>query len=326
MPWTAYACRAGTTTLLRPTERQLRELLEEPDVATVWIDVVGANADDQALLADLFGLHPLMIEDILQESQPKLEVHPSYTYIIIHGIDPSHRSPDDLKTIDLDLLLAKNFVLTHHDGPLLGVDDVRKNLDLDPRILQRHPSFLAHTLLDHVVDNYLPLMDDYAKAVDELELGIMRQTSGDRNVLERIFDLKHSLQRIRRVGIHQKDILHRLARGELELIPKDAIPFYRDVYDHFLRVSDLADSYRDLVSAALDVHLSVQSHRMNEVMKVLTLISTIMLPLTFLTGFFGMNFEYMPGLHWKYGYEAAAVVMIGISITMAYLFKRRRWL
>lgn len=292
----------------------------------MWIDVVGADANDQHLLGEIFGLHPLMIEDILQESQPKLELHDDYAYIIVHGIDPDHRNPDDLKTLDLDLLVAKNFVLTHHDGPLRSVDDVRKKLEKDPRLLHRSPAFVAHTILDHLVDNFQPLMDAYARAIDDLELGIMRQTENDRRLLERIFDLKHSLQRIRRIGIHQKDILSRLARGDVELIPEDALPFFRDVYDHFLRVVDLADSYRDLVSASLDVHLSVQSHRMNEVMKVLTLISTVMLPLAFVTGFFGMNFEYMPWIHWKYGYETSVALMATISLSMLFFFKRRHWL
>ena len=167
-------------------------------------------------------------------------------------------------------------------------------------------------------------MDRYDEDLDDLEAKIMADPHP--SMLEQIFDLKRSLQRVRRVAVHQKEILQRLSRGEFDLVDRNALPFYRDVYDHFVRVADLTESYRDLVAAVLEMYLSMQSQRLNEVMKVLTLISTIMLPLTFVAGVYGMNFEFMPELHWKYGYVFALSLMGLITAGLIWYFKRKRWL
>ena len=320
----AFACRKGSTALLEPSADQLPELIEADDVL-VWIDVEGANSDDERILTDIFGLHPLLVEDILGESQPKLEEHDDFYYLIAHGIDLEHSTPVDLKTVEIDLLLAPGFVLTHHDRKVASIEFVVSRVRRDPRILHKDPAFLAHAIIDHLIDRYLPLMSQYDDAIGDLEVSIMREKS-PKGVLEKIFDLKHSLQRIRRVAIHQLDVLLRLSNGTMSRIPEDALPFYRDIYDHFVRVNDLADSYRELVSSSLDAFLSVQSNRMNEVMKVLTLISTIMLPLTFIVGLYGMNFDDMPELHWKHGYAFAWGLMVLNVFVFVSFFRRRGWL
>ena len=320
----AFACRKGSTALLEPSEGQLAELIVDPDVL-LWVDVEGATKDDEKLLTDIFGLHPLLVEDILGEAQPKLEEHDDFYYLIVHGIDPEHDTPADLKTVEIDVILAPGFVLTHHDRGAASIEFVLKRLKRDPRIMHQDPAFLAHAIIDHLVDRYLPLMGQFDHAIGELELAIMSETK-TKGILERIFDLKHSLQRIRRVAIHQTDGLLRLSNGTMPRIPEDALPFYRDVYDHFVRVNDLTDSYRDLVSSSLDAFLSVQSNRMNEVMKVLTLISTIMLPLTFIAGLYGMNFDHMPELHWDYGYAFSWALMVVTAIGFVVFFRKRGWL
>ncbi len=148
----------------------------------------------------------------------------------------------------------------------------------------------------------------------------------DPKLLRRIFALKHILQRLRRVGLHQKTILRRLSAGELPHVPDEARPFFRDVDDHFVRVMDLTESYGDLVASSLEAYLSMQSHRLNEVMKILTIISTIMLPLTFITGLYGMNFDAMPGIHWEYGYQMAWFVMLASSVGSFVWMKRKGWI
>ncbi len=324
----AYACRhEGPLELLHPTHEELRALVAEPGV-TVWVDIEGVTKDDEKLLTEVFGLHPLLVEDILGEAQPKLEQHENFVYLIVHGIDPERREPTDLGTLEMDLLLGPNFVLTHHTDHMRSIEHVHKRIEKDPSLMQKHPAFVAHAILDHLTDHYLPLMESFDAEIDRLEVQIIQHGQAN-GILERIMDLKHGLQRIRRIGIHQKDLLQRLSTGgtiPLILIPKEALPFYRDVYDHFLRVADLADSYRELVGSTLDAYLSVQSHRLNEVMKVLTLISTIMLPLTFIVGVYGMNFDRMPELHWSYGYLFAWFLMLATAGILVFYFKRRGWL
>jgi magnesium transporter len=201
---------------------------------------------------------------------------------------------------------------------------MRDELQRTPRALERGAAFIAHGILDRMVDAYLPIVDAWDEEVDAIEAAVIENPT--REVLSRIFTLKRALQRLRRVALHQREVLHRLSRGEFELVPESALPFYRDVYDHFLRVNDLIESYRDLVTSALEAYLTVQANRMNEVMKTLTIVATILLPLTFIAGVYGMNFDHIPELHWRYGYAFAWALMIGIGSAMLWLFRRRGWI
>ena len=320
----AFACRKGSTTLFEPSVEQLLELREDPEVM-LWVDIEGATKDEEQMLTDVFGLHPLLVEDMIGETHPKLEEHDEHYYLIVHGLDADHHSPTDLETVEIDVILGDCFVLTHHDRAVASVEFVIKRIRRDPRLMHQSPAFLAHAIIDHEVDRYLPLMGAYDYEIGDLELSIMQETA-PKGVLERIFDLKRTLQRIRRVAIHQTDVLLRLSNGTMSRIPEEALPFFRDVYDHFIRVNDLTDSYRDLVSSSLDAFLSVQSNRMNEVMKVLTLISTIMLPLSFIVGLYGMNFDHMPELHWDYGYAFSWALMILTAAGLVIFFRKRGWL
>jgi magnesium transporter len=167
-------------------------------------------------------------------------------------------------------------------------------------------------------------MDMFDETIDTLETQVMAEPKPV--LLTQIFSLKRSLQQIRRVSVHQRDMLLRISRGEFELVDKAALPFFRDVYDHFVRVADLTDSYRDLVAGILEMYLSVQGQRLNEVMKILTIISTIVLPLNFIAGVYGMNFDFLPGIHWAYGFAATVLVMLSLSGGLIVFFKQRGWL
>ncbi len=317
----AFAHRQRGKELVEPSLDELPTMLADPSW-NIWVDIEGVLTEDmEKLLKDTFNFHPLLIEDIFQESIPKVEQHEAFLYLIVHGIDPETRDPRSLNTIELDIVLGRRFILTHHDRPMYSVRDVKELVRKRPERLGKGAAYVAHSLLDHVVDRYVPIMDKFDDSIDELEVKILR--SPVPTVLEEIFELKRSLQRLRRVSMHQKEILFRLSRGEFDLIPKDARPFYRDVYDHFVGVSELADSYRELVSASLDAYLSMQSNRLNETMRTLTRISTVMLPLTFIAGIYGMNFEYMPELHWKAGYPIALATMAITGIGFLWYFKKR---
>jgi len=297
----------------------------------VWVELERKTQEADELLKAL-EIHPLTVEDIWGPShQPKIDDFPNYLYVIIHGIGSAQRAKLDL--VEVDILIGPNWLITHdRDG--LVADDIGTELDHSPRLLVKGAPWLAHAILDRSVDRYLPIIDQLDHEIDKLENDVIEKagTPRGRTVLARILEFKRLLQKLRRTSIHQREILLRLSRGEYEEIPADALPFYRDVYDHFLRVQDIAEGYRDLVTSSLDAYLSVQSNRMNEVMKTLTLMSTVMLPLTFIAGIYGMNFDYesspynMPETHWYLGYPFAIGLMLIVAAGILWFFKSKGWI
>ncbi|MBA2541310.1 MAG: magnesium/cobalt transporter CorA [Deltaproteobacteria bacterium] len=297
----------------------------------VWVELERKTTEADELLTKL-EIHPLTIEDIWgPSSAPKIDDFPNYLYVIIHGVGSAQKSRLDL--VEVDILIGPNWLITHdRDG--LVADDIGTELDHSPRLLQKGAPWLAHAVLDRAVDRYLPIIDQLDSEIDKLENDVIEKagTSRGKGVLTTILEFKRVLQKLRRTSIHQREMLLKLSRGEYEEIPPEALPFYRDVYDHFLRIQDISESYRDLVTSCLDAYLSVQSNRMNEVMKTLTLMSTVMLPLTFIAGIYGMNFDpevsplNMPELKWFFGYPFAIGLMLAVAIGIMWFFRSKGWI
>ncbi len=297
----------------------------------VWIELE-RHSDEADQLLTALKIHALTIEDIWgPRAQPKVDDFEDYLYVILHGV--GSRSKDTLEIIEIDIVIGDNWLITHdRDG--LVADDIGTDLDHSPRILAKGIPWLAHAVIDRIVDRYLPVIDRLDSEVEQLQDEVL-ENAGTRNAtktVEKILGFKRTLQSLRRMSVHQREILLRLSRGDFGEIPPDAIPFFRDVYDHFLRINDLSESYRDLVASSLEAYLSVQSNRMNEVVKTLTLMSTVMLPLTFIAGIYGMNFNphvspwNMPELEWFFGYPFALLVMLATTIGILLWFRRRGWL
>ena len=296
-----------------------------------WVELERKTDEADRFLVDMH-IHPLSIEDIWNSgAHPKIDDFPNYLYIIVHGIGSAHRTKLDL--VEVDVLIGPNWLITHDRSGLVS-DDIGTELDHSPRLLHKGAPWLAHAVLDRVVDRYLPIIDQLDSDIDELENDVIEKagTPKGRGVLTQILDFKRMLQGLRRMSIHQREVLLKLSRGEYDEIPVDALAFYRDVYDHFLRIQDIAESYRDLVTSCLDAYLSVQSNRMNEVMKTLTLMSTVMLPLTFIAGIYGMNFKTedspynMPELGWFLGYPFALGLMVVVAAAIMLFFYRKGWI
>ena len=313
-------------------DHQLR-VTEDPDEIhraleaklPIWIDLQRKDHACDVLLEEQLHLHALTIEDIwASRTQPKLEDYDTYLYLIVHGI--AQLNSEDLELVELDVILGPTYVITH--DPSRRVDDVRADIDRSPRLLAKGPAWVAHAILDAAIDRYLPVVDELDRRIADLEDSVLR-TAGTRKgpaTLRKILGFKRTLLTLRRTSIRQREILLQLARGDHDEIPPEAAPFYRDVYDHFLRVTDLVESYRDLVTNALEAYLSVQSNRMNEIMKTLTLISTLMLPITFIAGLYGMNFEYMPELKTRWGYPASLLLMAAIVVAALFWFRHKGWI
>ena len=307
------------------TVEELPELLKDQK-AVLWIDMEEPTEVDDQILLNVFHFHPLTVEDCREtRNYPKVEEFPGYLYMILHGVR-ADTSPDHFNTIELDAFIGPNYVITYHHDAFRSITNVKKLLSTSPVIYQRGRGFLLHQILDQIVDYYSPVLDDFDERIEKLEDDIFTLHRPNKAILEEIMDLKRGVLRLRRITGRQREVILRLSRGEFSLIPAELLPFYRDIYDHIMRVTDMAESYRDLLSGALDAYMSVVGNRMNEIMKVLTIFSAVMLPLTFIAGVYGMNFDYIPELHKQYGYFAVWAIMITVAAIMLGLFWRAGWI
>ena len=301
------------------------DLLRDENVI-FWVDFEAPAETDDLVLLDVFKFHPLTVEDCrANRHHPKVEEFPDYLYFIVHAIR-TDASPDRFNTVELDGYLGKNFVVTYHHEHFISIDKIKQSMRMSPVTCQRGAPFVLHHIIDSIVDEYLPVMDDFDDRINSLEDNIFSSRQASNEILEEILGLKRSLLRVKRISAKQLEVLYRMSHGQFQLIGGSVLPFFRDIFDHMVRVTDLAESYRDLISGSLEAYLSVVSNRLNEIMKVLTIFSAIMLPLTFIAGVYGMNFENMPELHSRYGYYAIWGVMIAVAVGMLYFFWKRGWI
>jgi magnesium transporter len=313
---------------------------------TIWVDLENpTEEEEETLLVHFFLFHHLAVEDCQRERvepktgdhYPKVEDYHDYIYVIFNPVDrPVEKLDDDeeddrhhyvavqFPTRQLNAFLGKNFLVTHHYEASEAIRYARNLCLKNNQTLGRGPDYLFHLIIDEVVDNYTPVMDYFDHRIDELESNIFEAYQVQ--MLSRILELKKGIVRLRRITTYQREILNRLSRGEFPLISTQEMIYYRNVYDHLVRIADLVDSYREHIAGLLEAYLSVNSNRMNQVMKVLTVISTIFLPLTFISSIYGMNFHYLPELDWHYGYHAVWGVIVLIAGGMLIYFKRKGWL
>src|SRR3989337_1629282 len=260
--------------LKEPTVENLSEFISDKNSIT-WVDFDNPTEKEVALLSDIFKFHTLAIEDCLSfVPNPKIDDYGDYLYVVIHGINAEALKRDELETHDLDIFLGKNYLLTFHKGYFRSIDSVIERCRKNCSLLQKDPEFLMHQIIDALVDNYLPIMDDLGEKVDELEKEIF--AGPDRLVLNKLFALKKDILYLRRIVTPQREILKNISSREHKQICFECSLHFKDVYDHLFMISELIESYRDTISGAMEAYLSVVSNRLNEVMKVLTIIATIL--------------------------------------------------
>jgi magnesium transporter len=256
----------------------------------LWVDFEGTPpADDEPILREVFGFHPLAIEDALQESHvPKLDDWVDYLYIVLHAVTFDQGKDDYLDTQELDIFVGRNYMVTHHDQPIQAIDAVLANVQRDERHLRNGADHLLYRLVDTVVDHYMPVVEALDEEIDRKEDEVFSNpTSG---TLEEIFALKRAVLDLRRILAPQREVVNKLARDDYAVIDAGDRIYFRDIYDHLVRLYDISEGVRDLLSSTLDTYLSVINNRMNDIMRTLTVITTLFMPITFVTGFFGMNF------------------------------------
>jgi magnesium transporter len=338
MPVTAYI-KFGDGRISTDASPQSLSAALRDQRATFWVDIDKPEDEDYALLDDVFGFHPLAIEDAIHRSQrPKIESYnhvgdacqQGYFYMVIHGVR-RNETTQRLETAELDVFMSERYLLTIHDEQLNSIDVLRSRAGADPRIvLDPGIDLLLYQLLDRMVDRYQPILDDMQDELDDLEESAVSEPTPD--LLTRIALKKRELLNLRRIIGPQREVLAQLTRGEVPFIRESTRIYLRDVHDHLVRAVEMIELYRDLVIGARDIYMSSISNNLNKIMKTLTIITVIALPMTVITSFFGMNFNDQdnPVWHWLLHHRAGFWVSMGFILAMVagllYLFRRLKWL
>jgi magnesium transporter len=291
----------------------------------LWIDIESAEKGGiEPLLEERFGFHELAAEDAVSPNTlPKYDSFPGYDFFVFRSIDAqieTHR----VQTTKLACFLGGNFLFTIHRGPLSAVDNVWKRLVQDRRLALRGMDYLLHTVLDGMVDSHFPLLERIEERTDEIHELIFEEPSPE--LLDELLKFKRDLNVIRRHSLPQRELFNQLSRGDAQFISRDHLIYFRDLYDHMFRIAESIDVERDLTASTMEAYLSVVANRTNDIMKVLTIISTVLLPVNFIAGVYGMNFVHMPELHWHYGYLWAYCLMLVIASVMLLGFWKNGWI
>ncbi len=300
------------------------ELLKklQPDRVN-WINVDGlANPEILEKLQVHFGLHSLLVEDVLNDQRPKSEEFDNYLFFTLKMLYRIDDSCIDYEQISF--VLGPNFLLSFQEKEGDLFDGFRERIRLDQgKVRKKHSDYLLYRLIDIIVDNYYNVLDRIGDLIEETEDSAYENPSY--KTFQEIQSLKKELIFLRKALYPLREALSKIIKGESEFIREDTLPYFSDVYDHVAHLIDSLDTYKDLNSSLLDIHINAMNTRMNEVMKVLTVISTIFMPLTFIVGVYGMNFKYLPELSWKWGYFAVWGVMLAIVVGMLAFFRRKKW-
>lgn len=314
---------------------QLRELeLETADDAlalketqtTTWLNIDGIhNLELIENIGKQFDIHPLTLEDIVNTGQrPKVEEFDNYLYIVLKMIHVAEDS-NEIRSEQVSLVLGNTFLISFQEAPEDVFDPVRERIRKGrSRIRKGGVDYLAYALMDAVVDHYFVILEKVGAAIEALEEDLL--TDPTPKTMQSIHDLKRELIYLRRQVWPTREVINTVAKGDLSLVQENTVVFFRDVYDHTIQIVDTIESYRDVLSGMLDLYLSTISNRMNEVMKVLTIIATIFIPITFVAGIYGMNFKFIPELEWKWGYPAFWILVSGLVLIMFGFFRRKKWL
>jgi magnesium transporter len=306
---------------------EIEECFPFKDMPTVtWINIDGLHqVDIIEKLGKSFGLHPLILEDIVNTHQrPKMEEFEQHNYIVLKMLIYNEET-HEIQTEQVSLILGKNYVISFQEREGDIFETIRERIRKGKgRVRKMGPDYLAYCLMDAIVDHYFVILEKTGEKIEELEDEVV--TNPDPETLQGIHKLKREMIFLRRSVWPLRELVNMLERGESPLIHESTRIYLRDVYDHTIQVIDTVETYRDMLSGMHDTYLSSVSNKMNEVMKVLTIIATIFIPLTFIAGIYGMNFEFMPELKWHWAYFGFWVLIVLIAISMVIYFRRKKWL
>lgn len=289
----------------------------------LWVDVADPTGEDFNELAKEFGFHTLSIEDCRNEHQrPKVDEYQGYYFIVLY--EAELLSGRHLELRELNIFLGKNYLVTVHSQPIRGLETAERLWRGWTDLAERGTGLLAYLMIDVIVDDYMSLLDALSDRMDDLEDQIFADFQAE--ALEEIFRIKKDLLFLRRSVTPLRDVFNTLLRREQQIFSRETLVYFQDVFDHLIRVADTIDTLRDLLGATMDAYLSIAGNRMNIIMKRLTSISTILMSVTLIAGIYGMNFDYMPELKWRYGYVGALASMLIIGVSLYVFFRKIKWL
>jgi len=299
---------------------------------TTWIRASNATAAEREAISEAFGIHPLAIEDVFGEVRAKTEEFPTYTFVLVKSVELTRGETtfdEEVLAEPIGLFVGEDWIVSLAPGADEPIERVWEAVQRgDERILQRGPDFTAYRIVDAVVDEYFQLLDHVGEQIERVEDDVLVSTEIE--TLEAINAVRRDLLSFRKLAWPMREALGVLSRGDPDQVAQETEKYYRDVYDHLVQVVDLVETYRDLTTGARDIYLNTLSQSTNEVMKVLTVIATIFLPLTFVVGVYGMNFEggpyNMPELGWEFGYPAVMLGMVLVALLMAWGFRERGYI
>ena len=299
-------------------------LREKNNEGIVWINVDGLDAKLIEDVGGIYDLHPLIMEDILNTDQrPKTEDFGNYIYIVLKNFH--NQDSVNMPSEQVSIILGKNFIISFKEKETSLFEPIRERLRVNKgRIRKSGPDNLAHALIDNIVDNYFFVLEELEERIEYLEDELVTQTNPVN--LQAIHSLKRELILLGKSLWPLREAICTLERTDSELITASTHIYFKDIFDHIIAIIETVDTYREMLSGMLDIYLSTVSNRLNEVMKVLTIIATIFMPLTFLAGVYGMNFKYMPELEWHFGYFGVLGLMIGIALLMLKYFRNKKWI
>jgi magnesium transporter len=302
----------------------MRSFLFDDDVQ-VWCDLdQPTDAEAQSVLESIFQFHPLAIEDCLTLSeQPKVDEYDGYLFLVIHGVDFS-AEVHQFRTKELNMFIGKNFLVTVHRQPMRSINSTVDRISKNTGAIAKAPDRLTYTVLDFLLDNYEPALNDLSGDIAKLEHEVL--TGQDKDLLKELQHLKGEVQRLRLIAGPQREVISRLARGEFKLLRAHLLPYFRDLQDRLARIADRADSYRDSLTGIMQTHLALQQNNMNKVIKVLTIIAVLSTPVQVITSFYGMNFVHMPELQVPDAHLFVLGVTAAITWFIYWLLKRKRWI
>ncbi|MGH2621876.1 MAG: magnesium/cobalt transporter CorA [Anaerolineales bacterium] len=306
---------------------EFREVIANGE-GLLWVDIQKEPRETvEPLLREVFGFHPLAIDDALDETHvPKVDDWGTYLYLVLHGVLNSTVGQEDgLQTDEIDIFAGSRYIVTFQDYPIPAVDRAWNVVQRDPRVLTQGAGHLLYRIIDETESDYLTLLDSIDETLSRIEDEIF--ANPEPALLSEVFSLKRVLLRIRRGIAPQREVINKLARGDFQQFSPEDRMYFRDVYDHLVRLNDILESLRDLVGSAMEIYLSVVGNRLNDVLKTLTIITTLFMPLSFIAGFFGMNFFQATDLFASWTGRLSFVTVIGLMLAtpiLMYTWMRRR--
>lgn len=296
----------------------------------LWVDIFSEQRNvSESILIETFNFHPLAVADVLDEIHiPKVDDWGKYLYLVVRATTIAENFEQQIETEEIDIFLGKNYIITYHNQALKVIDRIWERYRKDEVLFKNGISHILYNLIDEIATDYIYLAENIDEAIDTIEDQLFDDPQPI--LLEKIFSLKRDLLHLRRIIAPQREMVNKLARGDYEIIAVDAKMYFRDVYDHFLRLYDILENLRDLTGSALEIYLSVVNNRMNNVMKTLTIITTLFMPISFLTGFFGMNFfqpvETMGMWTGLFAFRLMLFIVILFPIGMYIWIRKRGWI